>query len=112
MQTETQAKRIELEDEASEAASEAKAKTRSAADHAKAKGRKGEAKARRGAGKLEKNKDNPVVVVNGVLVVLGSVALGWGAYQRFSEGRLDWKTVGTAVGVVGVVGAVDYYASQ
>ena len=114
VQTSTQATRLEHEAEdkaraaskrASEAASDAKEK-------AKAGAKKGQAKAREGGRRLDANKDNPVVVANGVILLLGSVALGVGAYQKYSEGTLDWKVAGITAGALGAFAVADYYASQ
>ena len=112
--TQTQATRMEHEAEdkareygqkASEAASDAKQK-------APAKAEKGKEKAKSGGKRLQDNQDNPVVVGNVAIIALGAVALAAGAYQKRSEGKLDWQLAGTVAGVVGVLGVADYFASK
>lgn len=61
---------------------------------------------------LSANRDNPVVVVNAVLVAVAAVGLGVGAYQKHSKGELNWGLVGTWAGVVGLFAAGDYFVSQ
>ena len=43
---------------------------------------------------ISENRDNPVYVANGVLLVLGSAALGYGAYTKHVKGELDWQLAG------------------
>jgi Family of unknown function (DUF5353) len=52
------------------------------------------------------------VIANGVILVVGSVALGFSAYKKYSEGTLDWKVAGITAGAVGAFAVADYYASQ
>ncbi|CAF9920684.1 MAG: hypothetical protein ALECFALPRED_001602 [Alectoria fallacina] len=61
---------------------------------------------------LNENRDNPVVIANGVLIVAGSAALGYGAYTKHVKGELDWQIAAIAAGVVGVLAVGDYYLSQ
>jgi len=114
VKTQTQATRIEHEAEdkareygqkASEAASDAKKK-------AAAKGKDAKEKAKAGGKKLQDNQDNPVVIGNAVILTVGAIALAVGAYQKHSEGKLDWQLAGTVAGVVGVLGVADYFASK
>lgn len=118
VQTSTQATRLEHEAEdearkasarATEAVEFAKDKTQSKLGPKKAKGK---AKAREGTRRLDANKDNPVVIANGVILLVGGAALGFGAYKRYSEGTLDWKIAGVTAGAVSVFAVADYYASQ
>ena len=114
IKTQTQATRIEHEAEdkarkysqkAHEAASDAKKK-------AATKGKEAKEKAKAGGKKLQDNQDNPVVIGNAVILVVGSVALAVGAYQKHKEGQLDWKLAGTVAGVVGAFSVADYFASK
>lgn len=52
------------------------------------------------------------MIANGVILVVGSVALGFSAYKKYSEGTLDWKVAGITAGAVGAFAVADYYASQ
>ena len=61
---------------------------------------------------LNENKDNPVIIANGVLIVAGSAALGYGAYTKHVKGELDWQIAAITAGVVGVLAVGDYYLSQ
>lgn len=114
VKTESQATRMEHEAEdkareygqkASEAASDAKKK-------AATKGKEAKEKAKAGSKKLQDNQDNPVVVGNAVILVVGTVALAAGAYQKHKEGKLDWQLAGTVAGIVGILGVADYFASK
>lgn len=107
VQTDTQARRQELEHEAEEAAE----KLRAEASLAK---KKAETKARQADGWLTKkfasltDGESKVLVAANTLAVLGLGGFlgyrGWGLYER---GRLDWKTVGLGLGGLGVVGALE-----
>lgn len=61
---------------------------------------------------LYENRDNPVVIANGVAIVVGAAALAYGGYQKYRVGELDWKLGGTAAAIVGVLGVGDYFLSQ
>lgn len=62
--------------------------------------------------KLSENRDNPVVIGNAVIWGIATVAIGYGAYQKHTEGKLDWKLAGTVAGVVGAFGVADYFGSK
>lgn len=72
--------------------------------------RKGAKKDRRSS--LRRNKGNPVVVGNALLITLLGAGLGIGAYNKHVRGQLSWQLVGIWSGVVGAVGAVDYFCSK
>ncbi len=61
---------------------------------------------------ISDNRDNPVVIANGVLIVAASAALGYGAYTKHVAGELTWKFAGIWAGAVGAVAVGDYYLSQ
>ncbi|KAK4697273.1 hypothetical protein P7C71_g781, partial [Lecanoromycetidae sp. Uapishka_2] len=61
---------------------------------------------------LDENKDNPVYIANGVLLVAGSAALGYGAYTKHQAGQLDWQLAGVWAAAVGVLAVGDYFVSQ
>jgi Family of unknown function (DUF5353) len=105
MEHEAEDKAREASKRAAEAAHDAKEKTKVGAKKAKGK-------AKEGGRKLEANKENPVVIANGIILVVGGAALGFGAYKRYSEGTLDWKVAGITAGAVGAFAVADYYASQ
>jgi hypothetical protein len=114
IKTETQAARLERDAElraqaaaekASEAASDAKSKLSKEAKKAKATLKKD--------GKtLKENSDNPVVYGNALIWGIAAIAIGYGAYQKHSEGKLDWKLAGTVAGGVAAFGVADYFASS
>ncbi|KAF2860477.1 hypothetical protein K470DRAFT_257927 [Piedraia hortae CBS 480.64] len=60
----------------------------------------------------EKNKGNPVVIGNAVVMGVVAAALGAGAYRMNQAGTLTWKVAGTWAGIVGVFAVSDYYLSQ
>jgi hypothetical protein len=110
IQTSTQADRLEHE----AVAAEAKAKEAYAASKEKAikAEKEAKAKAKKYAGRLEANSDNPVFIGNAVAVIALSAGLGFGAYRKYAAGELSWKVVGAWTGVVGLFAAGDYYLSQ
>lgn len=112
--TQTQAirKEHEAEDKAREYGQKASEATSDAKKKAASKGKEAKEKAKAGGKKLQDNQDNPVFVGNAVILVVGTVALAAGAYQKHKEGRLDWQLAGTVAGVVGVLGVADYFASK
>jgi len=114
VKTETQAERIEHEFE-DKARAEAR-KAADAADKAKkraaTKGKEVKDALKKDGKKLSENRDNPVVVGNAIIWGIATVAIGYGAYQKHSEGKLDWKLAGTVAGVVGAFGVADYFGSK
>lgn len=52
------------------------------------------------------------MVGNAILWGVTAVAVGYGAYQKHQEGKLDWKLAGTVAAGLGALAAGDYYASQ
>lgn len=114
MKTSTQATRLEheAEDKAREAANRASEAAHEAKEKAKVGGKKTKAKAKEGGRKLDANRDNPVIIANGVILLVGSGALGFAAYRKYTEGTLDWKVAGTTAAAVGVFALADYFVSQ
>ena len=114
IKTETQATRMEheAENKAREYGQKASDVTSEAKKKAATKGKESKEKAKAGGKKLQDNQDNPVVVGNAVILVVGTVALAVGAYQKHREGKLDWRLAGTVAGVVGLFGVADYFASK
>jgi hypothetical protein len=105
--TDTQAGRIEheKEDEAREAAADAKKKAAELKEKAKAK-------ASKAGSRLKENSDNPVFIGNALVVGILGTALGVGAYRKYIAGELSWKVAGAWAGVVGLFATGDYYVSQ
>ena len=114
VKTETQAERLEHEAEDFEHDAEKKAKEASKKAKAKYNSAKKDAKstADRASKKLRDNSDNPVYIGNMVIIATVSAALGFGAYNKYSKGELDWKVVGIWGGAVGAFAVGDYYLSQ
>ncbi|KAF7511727.1 hypothetical protein GJ744_003458 [Endocarpon pusillum] len=114
VKTTTQATRLEheAEDKAREAAKRTSEAAHETKEKAKVGGKKAKAKAKEGGRKLDANRDNPVVIANGVILLVGSGALGLAAYKKYSEGTLDWKFAGTTAAAVGAFALADYFVSQ
>lgn len=114
VQTETQAKRIELEEAAAAEAAEA-AEAEKKAEKREARKEKASDKASDKAAKKEKAKtlaQNPIIQANGVLFAIAAIALGFGAYRKHQAGQLTWKLAGLwSVGVATLVGG-DYCLSN
>ncbi|KAL3455798.1 hypothetical protein BJX64DRAFT_271741 [Aspergillus heterothallicus] len=94
VKTTTQAERIEREQQEAEEAREKKQKP-------KAK-----------ASRVRDNEGNPVFIGNAALMALVGAGLGFGAYRKHTQGKLSWEVVGLWTGIVGTVGAVDYFVSK
>ncbi|KAF2771893.1 hypothetical protein EJ03DRAFT_349109 [Teratosphaeria nubilosa] len=60
----------------------------------------------------EKNRANPVVIGNVVVVGALAALLGTGAYRAHQAGTLTWKVAGAWAGVVGLFAVGDYYVSS
>lgn len=114
VQTQTQADRLEreAEDKASVAADKASAKAKSAKEEATKQAKKAKAELKKDGKKLSDNRDNPVVIGNALIWGIGAVAIGYGAYQKQSEGKLDGKLMATVAGAVGAFAVGDYFASK
>lgn len=102
VKTTTQAERLEREQERRGANDDAKTQAR----------KKAQAKAKAEKSRLSRNKDNPIVLGNAVLVALASAGLGYGAYNKHLEGKLSWELVAIWSGAVGAFGVADYFASR
>lgn len=114
IKTDTQAERIghEAEDKARAEAQKAAAAAESAKKKAATKGKEAKNALKKDGRKLSENRDNPVVVGNAVVWGIATVAIGYGAYQKHSEGKLDWKLAGTVAGFVGAFAVADYFGSK
>lgn len=114
VQTETQAERLEQEAEAKTRAEVAQAedKAKEVKKKADSKAKEAKAAAKREAEHLDKNKDNPVYIGNYILWTLTAAAVGYGAYQKSAEGKLDAKLAGTVALGLGALGAADYFVSK
>lgn len=99
VKTSTQAERVEREQEQQ-------------TGEAKEKAQKAKAKAKAEASIFSRNKDNPVVVGNTLLLALVGAGLGYGAYHKHLDGKLSWELVGLWTGAVGAFGVADYFVSK
>ncbi|KAL8800885.1 MAG: hypothetical protein Q9182_004859 [Xanthomendoza sp. 2 TL-2023] len=124
----------EADKKASEASSKASGKAKEFSDYASQKGdelskdagdkydkakksaarnyREGKEEAKEKGNELSRNRDNPVVVGNAVIIGVGSVALGFAGYQKYAKGELSWEVVGLATAALGAFAVGDYYLSQ
>ncbi|KAK2745670.1 protein transport protein bos1 [Myotisia sp. PD_48] len=80
-------------------------------EKAKAATRKAQDKAADGCDKLNRNKSNPVVVSNAVLLTVLGAGLAYGAYQKQVRGALTWELIAKWTGGIGAVGVFDYFNS-
>lgn len=114
MQTETQAERIarDAENEAERARQKASKEAADAKEKASKEAKKAKAALKKEGKKLSDNRDNPVVVGNAILWGVTAAVVGYGAYQKHQEGKLDWKLAGTVAGGLGALAVGDYFASQ
>ncbi|KAL9615469.1 MAG: hypothetical protein Q9167_000147 [Letrouitia subvulpina] len=74
--------------------------------------RDGKQEAKEKGNELSRNRDNPVVIGNAIIIALVSAGLGFGAYKKYTQGELDWKLAGATAAVVGAFSVGDYYLSQ
>ncbi|KAL2441402.1 hypothetical protein ABEF94_015438 [Exophiala dermatitidis] len=118
IKTDTQAERAEHEEEdkaraeAQRAAAAAENAAESAKKKASAKGKQVKDTLKKDGHKLSENRDNPVVVGNALIWGIATVAIGYGAYQKHTEGKLDWKLASTVAGCVGAFAVADYFGSK
>lgn len=114
IKTETQAARIEREAEAKAKAAQQKVSeaASSSKDKLSKEAKKAKATLKEDGKKLSENRDNPVVVGNALIWGIATVAIGYGAYQKHTEGKLDWQLAGTVAGAVAAFGVVDYFGSK
>lgn len=114
VKTETQAERIEQETEAKarSEAHKAEEKAKELKKEAATKAKEAKKEIKKEAKHLDENKDNPVYIGNAILWTLTAAAVGYGAYQKHSEGKLDINIVGTTALALGALGAADYFGSK
>jgi hypothetical protein len=114
VKTETQAERLEreAEDKARAAAKQLSSEAESAKKKAATKGKQIKDELKKDGRKLNENRDNPVVVGNALIWGIATVAIGYGAYKKHSEGKLDWQLAGTVAGAVGAFAVADYFGSK
>lgn len=98
VKTDTQAERIQREEQIKEEAQNLKEKAAVKKDSAKEK--------------AKKNADNPVVIGNALgLAIVGGI-VGFGAYRQYARGELTGKVVAAWAAALGLFGVGDYYVSQ
>lgn len=114
VKTETQADRM-----AQEAEQMARADAKKAEDKAEDLKKKAATKSKEAKSKLKEegrylddNKDNPVFIGNAILWAVTVVAVGYGAYQKHTEGKLDLQLAGTVALGLGALGAADYVITK
>ncbi|KAI4257870.1 MAG: hypothetical protein LQ352_001456 [Teloschistes flavicans] len=61
---------------------------------------------------LSRNRDNPVVVGNAVIIGAGTAALGVMGYQKYTKGELSMQVAGMTAAAVAAFAIGDYYVSQ
>lgn len=100
------------EDKARAASKEISRDAESAKKKAATKGKQIKDELKKDGQKLSENRDNPVVVGNALIWGIATVAIGYGAYQKHTEGKLDWQLAGTVAGAVGAFAVADYFGSK
>lgn len=98
VKTATQAERLERE-----------AEEILAREQAASSGKKGK---KSQASSLRKNAQNPVYLVNAVIVTALGAVLGYGGYRKYIEGKLSWKVASVWAGTLGLFGGLDYFVSK
>ncbi|KAK2798940.1 hypothetical protein FQN50_008671 [Emmonsiellopsis sp. PD_5] len=113
IKTTTQAERISREDaEQEKKLKEGEEAMRNAANANAAAARRGKKGVSTAKARLRRNKTNPVVVGNALLIAVAGAGLGFGAWQKHVQGALTWRLIGLWSGAVGAVGVVDYWVSK
>jgi hypothetical protein len=101
IKTETQAMRIEREEEAKRMAEEALEKARLSKEKSKSK-----------ASRIANDPQAVYRIANGIIGAVAAAGVAWGAYQKHARGELSWKVVGLWSGVLAAFGAGDYFLGQ
>ncbi|KAM5432015.1 hypothetical protein MferCBS31731_007685 [Microsporum ferrugineum] len=112
IKTKTQAARIELEKEQEELKKKYKEGKEKAKETAKDVSERAQEAAAGGYDKFDRNKSNPVVIGNMVLLTAASAGLAYGAYQKHLRGALTWELIAAWTGGIGALGLFDYYVSR
>ena len=114
VKTKTQADRLgaEASTEAQKVRDQASGIAKDAKKKASVKGKNAKDQAKEDWDIFKANSDNPVVVGNLIIWAVGAAAIGFAGYQRYSEGKLDWKVAGFTAGAVGAFATADYFGSQ
>ncbi|KIW90267.1 uncharacterized protein Z519_08911 [Cladophialophora bantiana CBS 173.52] len=114
IKTETQAERIEheLEDKARAEVQNISEGAESAKKKAASKGKQFKDVMKKDGQKLSENRDNPVVIGNAIIWGIATLAIGYGAYQKHTEGKLDWQLAGSVAAGVGAFAVADYFGSK
>ncbi|ETS75872.1 hypothetical protein PFICI_12816 [Pestalotiopsis fici W106-1] len=107
VQTDTQASRIQHEEEAREAKEKARAEAELAKKKAAAKARKADSILTKWFGNLSDGASSALVISNLVGVIGLSGFLGYKAWDLHERGRLGWNQIGLGLGVLSVVGVVE-----
>lgn len=107
VQTDTQAARIQHEEEAKEAKEKARAEAELAKKKAAAKARKADNFLTKWFGNLSDGASSALVISNLVGVIGLSGFLGYKAWDLHERGRLGWNNIGLGLGVLSVVGVVE-----
>ncbi|KAF2723379.1 hypothetical protein K431DRAFT_283180 [Polychaeton citri CBS 116435] len=94
-----------LKEKAEKKASELKKDAGLEKDKAKKQAKKAEVWA-------DKNKSNPVVIGNGIVLAAVGGLLGFGAYRKHAAGQLTPKLIAAWTGALGLFALGDYYVSQ
>jgi hypothetical protein len=101
VKTDTQASRIEREEES------ARAEADLAKKKATGKAKKADNFLTKWFGELDDNSSKALVAGNLLAVVGLSGFFGWKAWDLHSRGSLNWKSAGLGLGVLGLVGVVE-----
>lgn len=108
VQTDTQAARIQLEDDAAAAKEKAKQKK----EAAKTKAKKADNWLTTKIASLTEGQSSGIVTANLAAVVGLGAVLGYKAWGLHERGQFSWKTAGIGAGIVATVGVVEGFFSQ
>ncbi|KUI54929.1 hypothetical protein VP1G_10711 [Cytospora mali] len=108
IQTETQAARVQLEEDAAKAHEKAKKKK----EAAKSKAKKADHWLSSKIACLSEGQSSGIVVANLAAVVGLSAVLGYKAWGLHERGQFSWKTAGIGAGIVATVGVVEGVFAQ
>ena len=102
----------EAEDKARATAKEVSRDAEQVKKKAANKGKQIKDELKKNSEKVNENRDNPVVVGNALIWGIATIAIGYGAYQKHTEGKLDWQLAGTVAAGVGAFAVADYFGSK
>lgn len=62
--------------------------------------------------KFNRNKSNPVVVGNTIMLMAAGAGIAYGAYHKHLRGGLTWELIAKWSGGIGTLALFDYFVSK